>query len=309
MRAMDSMGENSFVCIVILSWNGREHTLECLRSLEPVWNETTRGVLVDNGSTDDTAEAVRAQHPHMEIVQTGENLGFTGGNNAGMRHALEMGADYILLLNNDTVVDPGFVREMLAVARSSDSIGFVSPKIYFFDPPDLLWFAGAVFSTRTGYGRMIGYREKDRGQYDDVREIDRPCGCAVLVSRRLCEEAGLMDSSLFMHADEIEWKLRAGKKGFKAFYAPKAVVWHKVSVSVGQEGHPDTMYYGVRNTLHALNRHEPLASSLLRELRNLMVETVFLVSAFRSRSAARACVRAVLDGVKDYKVSRMGRRG
>ena len=308
MRAMESMGENPFVCIVILSWNGREDTLECLRSLEPVWNETTRGVLVDNGSTDGTAEAVRAQYPHLDIVQTGENLGFTGGNNAGMCHALEMGADYILLLNNDTVVDPGFAREMLAVARSSHTVGFVSPKIYFKEPADVIWFAGARFYAWCGYGRMVGYRKRDHGQYDQVREIDRPCGCAVLVSRRLCEEVGLMDPSLFMYADEIEWKLRAGKKGFKAFYAPKAVVWHKVSVSVGQEGHPDAMYYGVRNTLHALNGHEPLASSLLRELRNLMVVTVFLVSAFRSRSAAGACVRAVLDGVKDYKISRMGRR-
>ncbi len=146
---------------------------------------------------------------------------------------------------------------MLAVATVSEEIGFVSPKIYFLDPPDLLWFAGARFSTWTGYGRVIGYREPDRGQYDDVRTIDRPCGCAVLVSRRLCREAGLMDDRLFLYVDEVEWMLRARKHGFKACYAPKAKVWHKVSASVGRESHPDAFYYGVRNTLYALNTHAP----------------------------------------------------
>ena len=306
---MNSKGSIPFVYVVILAWNGRDDTLECLHSLEYVWNEKTNGVLVDNGSTDGTVEAVREQYPGLEILQTGENLGFTGGNNVGIRHALKMGADYIILLNNDTVVDQNFVREMLNVASRDESIGFVCPKIYFYDPPGLIWFAGARFHAWCGYGRMVGYREKDCGQYDEVREIDRPCGCAVLVPRRLCEEVGLMDPSLFLYADEIEWMLRAKKKGFKVFFAPKAKVWHKVSASVGQEGHPDALYYGVRNTLYALNSHEPFTSALLRDLRNLMVVMVFLFSAFKSRSAAWKGFRAVLEGVRDYKISRMGRRG
>lgn len=306
---MGSKGSSPFVYVVVLACNRKNDTVACLRSLESVWDEKTKGLLVDNGSTDGTYDAVRGQYPHLEIVQTGENLGFTGGNNVGIRHALKMGADYIVLLNNDTVVDPGFVREMLTVAISSDVIGFVSPKIYFQEPPDVIWFAGARFYSWCGYGRMVGYRERDQGQYDQVREIDRPCGCTVMVSRRLCEEVGLMDPSLFMYVDEIEWKLRANKKGFKAFFAPKALVWHKVSASGGQECNLDAMYYGVRNTLHAINSHEPLTSALLRDLRNLMVVMVFLFSAFKLRSAAREGFRAVLEGVRDYKISRMGRRG
>lgn len=297
------------VHVVILSWNGRNDTLECLRSLAPVLNDRVRGILVDNGSTDGTVEAVKHEFPDLIVLENRENLGFTEGNNVGIRYALDHGADYVLLLNNDTVVDSEFVGELVKVASRSDRIGFVSPKIYFSDPPDMLWFAGARFYPWCGYGRMVGYREKDHGQYDQAREIDRPCGCAMLVSRRLCEEVGLMDPSLFMYADEIEWKLRANKMGFKAFFAPKAVVWHKVSASVGQEGHPDAMYYGVRNTLHALNSHEPLTSALLRDLRALLVVMVFLFSAFKSRSIAWKGFRAVLEGVRDHKVSRMGRRG
>lgn len=296
------------VCIVVLNWNGKEDTLACLRSLEPVWNERTKGIVVDNGSSDGTPDSVRAAFAGVEVLEVGKNLGFTGGNNIGLRFALDRGADYVLLLNNDTVVDPRFLREMLAVATVSEEIGFVSPKIYFLDPPDLLWFAGASFSTWTGYGRVVGYREPDRGQYDDVRTIDRPCGCAVLVSRRLCREAGLMDDRLFLYVDEVEWMLRARKHGFKACFAPKAKVWHKVSATVGKEGHPDVFYYGVRNTLYALNAQAPFRSWLLRQARNAVVVGVHLLSLLISTTSLAEGGRAIITGVSDYRAGNFGPR-
>jgi len=297
------------VYIVVLNWNGKEDTLACLRSLKPVWDERTKGIVVDNGSTDGTPDAVRASFAGVEVLEAGRNLGFTGGNNIGLRFALERGADYVLLLNNDTVVDPRFLREMLAVATVSEEIGFVSPKICYLDPPDLLWFAGARFSTVTGYGRVIGYREPDRGQYDIVRTIDRPCGCAVLVSRRLCQEAGLLEGSLFLYADEVEWMLRARKHGFKACYAPKAKVWHKVSASVGRESHPDAFYYGVRNTLYALNIHVPSGIRILRYFRELSVTSVHLAALLLSSTPKVDGLRAIRQGLTDYRSGRFGKRG
>jgi GT2 family glycosyltransferase len=292
------------VYIVVLNWNGREDTLACLRSLEPVWNRRTKGIVVDTVPPMHSC-AVRAALPRKK---TGQNLGFTGGNNIGLRFALDRGADYVLLLNNDTVVDPRFLREMLAVATISEDIGFVSPKIYFIDPPDLLWFAGARFSTWTGYGRVIGYREPDRGQYDGVRTIDRPCGCAVLVSRRLCLEAGLMDDRLFLYVDEVEWMLRARKHGFKACYAPNAKVWHKVSATVGRERHPDAFYYGVRNTLYALNTHVPGRIRILRYFRDLSVTFVHLAALLRSSSPKVDGMRAIWQGLADYRRGNIGPR-
>jgi len=297
------------VYIVVLNWNGREDTLACLRSLEPVWNERTKGIVVDNGSSDGTPDAVREAYPGVEVLEAGKNLGFTGGNNIGLRLALDRGADFVLLLNNDTIVDPGFFREMLSVATASEEIGFVSHKIYFLDPPDLLWFAGAKFSIRTGYGRVIGYREPDRGQYDVARTIDRPCGCAVLVSRRLCREAGLMDEGLFLYVDEVEWMLRARKHGFKACYAPKAKVWHKVSASVGRESHPDAFYYGVRNTLYALNTHVPCGTGTSRYLRELSVTSVHLAALMLSSAPKVDGVRAIRQGLADYRNGTFGKRG
>jgi len=296
------------VYIVVLTWNGRKDTLACLQSLSPVWNDRVRGVVVDNGSSDGTAKEIRAGFPSIEVIETGANLGFTGGNNVGLRYSLDRGADFVLLLNNDTVVDPAFVTEMLKVATSSEDIGFVSPKIYFFDPLDMLWFAGARYSAWSGYGRATGYRERDRGRYDRVGEIDRPCGCAVLVSRRLCSEVGLMDEKLFLYVDEVEWMLRARKKGFKALLAPKAKVWHKVSASVGKENHPDAFYYGVRNTLMALNAQLPCRFAGARWARNALVVAVYCMSAVRSAVSLLDGVRAIASGVRDYRRGAGGAR-
>lgn len=303
-----SKSDPPHVYIVVLAWNGIRDTLDCLRSLESVWCEHTRGIVVDNGSSDGTAEAVRASYPELIVLRNEENLGYTGGNNVGMRDALSRGADYILLLNNDTIVDPEFVGKLLEVARTSDRIGFVSPKIYFADPPDLLWFAGARFNPLTGYGRAIGYRERDRGQYEEIREIDRPCGCAVLVSRRLCEVAGLLDPGIFLYMDEVEWMLRARKKGFTSFYAPKAKVWHKVSSTVGRERHPDAFYYGVRNTLFALNRHASMGFAPLNWMRSAVVVAVFSLSVLLSDGSLREGFDAILSGAIDYHRERYGRR-
>ncbi|MBP2676799.1 MAG: hypothetical protein H6Q84_3639 [Deltaproteobacteria bacterium] len=281
--------EPPLVYVVILTWNGREDTLECLRSLVPVWNDRVMGLVVDNGSSDGTAEAVRSRFPGMEVIETGENLGYAGGNNVGIRHALDRGADYVLLLNNDTVADPPFLKEMLAVAGGSERIGFVSPKICFLDPPDLL--------------------ERDRGQYDQTTEIDRPCGCAVLVSRRLCREVGLMDDQLFLYGEEVEWMLRARKRRFKACLAPKARVWHKVSASIGGENHPDAFYYGVRNTLRALNGQAPCRFAPAGWARNGMVAAVFALSLLRSSVSLKEGAAAIFSGIRDYRRDLGGPRG
>jgi GT2 family glycosyltransferase len=236
MRAMpDSTSPTSpAVAVIVLTWNGKDLTLDCLRSLDAVTTAGVRVYLVDNGSTDDTVAAVRRlAHDRVTTIENGANLGFAAGNNAGIRRALADGADFILLLNNDTLVDPAFVDELLAEMRATPDAGIAAPKIYFADPPDRIWFAGGGVSLWRGVAWHIGIREVDRGQYDTARDIGYASGCALLARREVFERVGLLDEGYRAYFEDADLCMRARRAGFRARYCPRARVWHRVSASTG----------------------------------------------------------------------------
>jgi GT2 family glycosyltransferase len=221
------------VAIILVNWNGKNDTLECLASLRKLDTRDVHVIVVDNGSGDGSVEALRSAHPWVEIIALPENRRFAGGNNAGIGHALQSGVDHILLLNNDTLVAPDFVTHMLNRLSSEPDCGMVAPKIYYATPPDRLWFTGGIISFWTGTMRHMGIREIDRGQYDTPREIDYATGCCILTSRRIIEQIGLLDESFFIYGEDADWSMRVRNAGYTIMYEPRARVWHKLSVSAG----------------------------------------------------------------------------
>jgi GT2 family glycosyltransferase len=295
------------VAVVVLSWNGRDDTLACLASLDKVEHEPLTTIVVDNGSTDGTSEAVRAAFPDVDIVRTEENLGFAEGNNVGMRRALELGADHVLVLNNDVEVDPRFVTPLVQEARRRGDAGALCSKILYMQPRDLIWFAGASFDPRSGYnGRQLGYRERDDGRFETVCETDRACGAAMLVSRPVLERVGLFDADLFFYSEDVDWSLRARRAGYKHYVVPASKLWHKVSVTSGGENSPTTLYYGVRNTTEVCERFAPLGQ-IGTWRRRLVLLGVHLAQALLS-SRKREGVTAVLQGWRDFHRRRFSKR-
>jgi GT2 family glycosyltransferase len=295
------------VAVVVLSWNRREDTLACLRSLAAVQDPELLTILVDNGSADGSEEAVRAGFPGVEVVQNGANLGFADGNNAGIRLALERGAAYVLVLNNDVEVDPGFVRALVEEAERRPEAGALCSKILFAEPSDLIWFAGATFDPRSGYnGRQRGYRERDDGRFDEVVETDRACGAAMLVPRRVLEEVGLFDGTLFCYSEDTDWSLRARAAGYRQYVVPRSRVWHKVSASSGGESSPTALYYDLRNTIVVCERHAPLGR-LGTERRRLVLLAAHVVQALLSHHR-RQGLAAVAQGWRDVRRHRLGPR-
>jgi GT2 family glycosyltransferase len=286
--------------IIVLTWNGWNDTEECLRSLMPVFGSGFRILLVDNGSTDGTPEKARRSFPEVEVVENAGNFGFPGGNNVGIREALSRGAEFVVLLNNDTVVDKDFARELLFVARRDEKIGMVTSKIYFFDRPERIWFAGGEFSTWTGRSRHAGFGEIDRGQFDHVEDIGRPCGCSLLVTRAFLEDVGLLDESLFLYGEEIDWALRARGKGYRCVLAPTSKVWHKWASGTGGAGSGNYLYYSVRNTLHVLNTHTRIGFPPLNAVRNVLVVASFAISVFTMKVEKGNGLRNVWHGVQAY---------
>ncbi len=295
------------VAVVVLNWNGRDDTLACLRSLERVETPALVTIVVDNASSDGSAEAVAAEFPQVELIRNDANLGFAGGNNAGIARALELGASHVLVLNNDVEVDPGFAAALLAEAERRGDAASLGSKILFASPPDVIWFAGADYDPRAGYnGRQRGYGERDDGRFAEVVTTDRACGAAMLVPRAVFEQVGLFDSELFLYSEDTDWSLRAREAGLRHYVVPASRVWHKVSAGSGGESSPTTLYYGARNSLVVAERHAPLGL-LGTWRRRLVVLAALLVQALRSRRR-REGVGAVVSGFRDACAGRLGPR-
>lgn len=227
------MPDRPRVTIIVLSWNQRAVTLECLASLSRITYPHRHLLLVDNASTDGTPEAVRRGFPAVDVLALPENRLFAGGNNAGIRHALDRGADMVLLLNNDTEVDPGFLEHLVARALSTPHCGMVAPKIYYYGDQRRLWYAGGEVSFWTGTLRHVGIRQIDAGQHDAGGETGYATGCCVLVPREAIERAGMLDEAYRMYTEDADWSWRIRAAGYSIQYEPRARVWHKISVSTG----------------------------------------------------------------------------
>ena len=245
------------IAIVVVNWNGREDTLACLASLREVDYSPLDVVVVDNGSSDRSVPAIRAAFPEVRVIEAGRNLGFAGGNNVGIEAVLAEGADYVLLLNNDTVVSPDLVRELVTVAQASPDVAAVSPKIYYQTEPGRVWYAGARWVPERATFEHVGQGTLDDGDHGDGQPLETAyaCGCAMLVPAAVLRRVGLLDSELFLLYEETDWCFRARRLGLRCLIAPRATVWHKVSASFGGRLSPLYAYFDMRNRLLWAKRH------------------------------------------------------
>jgi GT2 family glycosyltransferase len=221
------------VCAVVLSWNGREDTLSCLESLLAQDYPRLEILLIDNASQDDTVTAVRQRFPDLEFLVNESNLLYAGGMNVGLARARDGRFDYVLLLNNDIVLQQDMISELVRLAEMDGRIAAVGPKIYYHAQPQRLWFAGGVLSLWRGWPSHRGLRREDRGQYDEATEVDYLTGCAMLMRTARVDDVGFLDPSFAMYAEDADWCFRARARGYRLMFAPRARMWHKVSASAG----------------------------------------------------------------------------
>lgn len=240
---------NPSVYIVILNWNGRDDTLACLESIGQVEYSNFRVIVADNGSSDGSIEAIRRAYPDVTIIENHSNLGFAAGNNSAILHALEGGAEFVFLLNNDTVVDPAIISAFVKAASEMPKGGVFGGKIYYYGNKDTLWYAGGYWDTkRLSFGEY-GVGETDRGQYDVLMETEWVIGCAMFIRAEVFRSVGLLEPKYFLNNEEIDFCSRAKRAGHSCIYVPGARLWHKISVSFGGEDSPLKEYFSARNRL------------------------------------------------------------
>ena len=250
--------KTSLVYIILLNWNGWKDTVECVKSCMNLSYSEYRIVIVDNCSTDGSESILREIFPDIALLQTGKNLGFAGGNNVGIHYALEHGAHYVWLLNTDTVVEPDALSVLVQTAEAEETVGMVGSKIVYHGEPNRLWYAGAVLDSKRPYQmHHKGLGEKDVGHYNQLQETGFVTGCSLLARLKMVSEIGLMHEGFFLYFEDSDWNVRAKKAGWKLFYCPTSLVYHKVSMSMGGAESPFVRYYYSRNFLYFVKRNFP----------------------------------------------------
>lgn len=247
------MSQEPFVVVVIVSMNRCDDTLACLHSLR---NSTYRnyGVIVlDVSSGAQSIKAIRQGCTEVKTIELIENRGYAGNNNIGIEAALAAAADWVLLLNDDTLVGPDCLSRLVEAAEQDPRIGFVGPMVYHYDEPRRIQSAGGKLAAfwRSAH---LGQNEEDRGQFREPHAVEWISGCGIMARRALIEQIGVLDERYFLYWEETEWCIRARRRGWRVIHVPQAKLWHK-GVQRDYRPSPSVTYYATRNRLLTLAKH------------------------------------------------------
>lgn len=287
------------VAAIVINFNGRDVTLQTLESLCRVDYRELEIIVVDNGSTDGSFEAVEKEFPGVCQVRREVNEGVAAGMNVGIACALEGDCDYLLILNNDIEVDPQMISELVTVGESERSVGCVGPKTYYYEDRERLWSAGGLLHFRESVTSERGMGEEDLGQYDKVQEVDYINGCAMLVKRAVMERVGLFDPAYFVGVEDADWCMRMKRKGYRCAYTPHAILFHMVSHTLGNYTTGHTFQTG-RSTAIFVRRYATLGQWANFWLYLLAaIPLAYLRELGQgNEEAARSKWRGVMEGLK-----------
>lgn len=293
----------AYVIVIILNTNHRADTLDCLASLAKSTHKNHKAIVLDNRSQDGSVAAIRQMFPAVEVIELTENRGYAGNNNVGIKAATLQGADWVFVLNEDTILAPECLEYLVAVGEKDPRIGVVGPMVYHHDEPQVIQSAGGKISH--GWESLhLAQNETDRGQFSEPHPVDWISGCGILVRSGVIEDVGAIDERYFYYWEETEWCLRAGRAGWHVMHVPQARLWHK-GVQRNYRPKPLVTYYGTRNRLLTLAKHRaPIRAWLMVWLQIIRTLTSWTVKPkWKSMHEHR---NAMWRGVFDFLRHRWG---
>jgi len=290
---------------IIISNNRRDDLLACLVSLRAAGCANQRVCVLDNGSTDGSVEAIRALFPEVEVIVLRRNLGYAGNNNVGIVYALYQGADWIFLLNDDTILAPGCISTLLELGQNDPGVGAVGPLVLHYDDREVIQSAGGMMD---GFLRPthLAANQPALCAPTEPGEVDWISGCALLVRAAAVREAGLMDERYFLYWEETEWCLRIREAGWRIVMEPRARLWHK-GVQVDYRPAPHVAYYFTRNRLLTLAKHHASLGAWLVAYTEIL-RTLASYTVRRQWRPQRAHRDAMWAGFVDFHRGRFGAR-
>ncbi len=270
---------NPLVYVIILNWNRKDDTLACLESLACQTLPGIRIVVVDNHSTDGSSEEIAKRYPQVEQIVNLENLGFAVGFNIGLRFALDSGADYLFVLNNDTLLPPDCIEHLMQAV--SPEVGILAPLIYFADQPQRIWALGGSIHPLLLEKRDLWAGKIDSGDFPEILDCDFVTGCAMLFPRKALETVGLFDEKFRMYYEDFDMCQRVRQAGLHIRAVSTARMWHKVASSSGGSDSPNERYWMARSSVRYFRKHA----------RGLQIPFILF---WRTGSAIRTSLRLIL---------------
>ena len=306
MPSRGSFSVAAKVTVVVLNWNKPDDTIECLESCRKIDYPNYETLLVDNQSSDDSVARVKKSFPDQEIVENPENLGYAGGNNAGIRVALARGADYVFLLNNDVTVDPNVLTELVRTFEKNPTAGIVAPQVLYYDDPATINSLGTSMDWLRMRPKLGYYQQKDSLSYPEVMPQEILLGAALMLSRRMLQTVGLIDEEFFIFHEEADWCFRSRKADFENLTASKAVIYHKESKTM-REFSTLTHYYSTRNFLYFTKKNANPAQWLQTRAGLLALSAKHALKGFSKNEKERCLASAYFYGVWDFWTGKMGK--
>ena len=291
------------VSVIIPTWNLRNDCIACLESVLMLNypKNLLEVIVVDNASCDGSATEIKKRFPAVRVLKLSKNWGYAGGINRGVKVS---SGKYILILNNDTILDKNMLKNLLEVLSKSSKIGAVGPKVYFFDRPKEIEKVWGEIDQETMNLKNVGRGELDRGQYNQLRDVDALVFVGLLVRREVFNSIGKLDERYFMLYEDVDFFLRVKEAGYRMIYVPKAMIWHKGSLSI-KKIKSDLPYYLVRNQLLTIAKHGRM--TIFNHIKNVrFMLSSFLIAIFSTKQRKHFLLLAF--GVFDFYRGQYGRR-
>lgn len=287
----------SNIVVIIVNFNGLEDTIECIYSIKKS-SVTVDIFVVDNYSSNDEACILKEKFDDIITFRSYKNLGFSGGNNIGIKWAIDKGYEYVLLLNNDTIIDAEMIENLLKV---SDENTVAVPCMYYFNTPEMIWYGGGDVNRKTG--AVIHYFENTRQVLLKRKKCTFATGCCLMLHKKILNTVGLLDDSYFMYFEDVDYSIRVIQNDFNIVMEPRAKLWHKIGMSSGGEYSPLSIYYSTRNRLYNIRKHKDffLFSAYYYTLYSRIIKCVFKVIN------REKIWKLYLSAIKDYYHGNMGK--
>lgn len=249
------------VGIILVNYNGAEDTIECIKSLGKINYLNYKIVIIDNDSYNDDylnlKEYIDSYRNNINLIKAQKNLGFAGGNNIGIEYAInKLNCDYVLLLNNDTMVDEYFLNTLVDKIEEDSDIGVAGAKIYYYPEKNKIWYAGGKIDWRKFTSIHFGEKKEDLGEYNDDIEVDFITGCVMLIKKEVLNKVGYLPEEFFMYYEDFDFCIKVRQAGFKMIYVSQSKVYHKISSSTGGEESAFSLEYGTRNRKKLIKKYK-----------------------------------------------------